>query len=81
MSLFLNFLIEGWCQIINTRSEAFETKAFDTRNKASNTRSKASEKPEAKLLKIEFCAYRIGFDNLEKVKVKFLSANGRCVFY
>ena len=37
--------------------------------------------PEAKLSKKEICAYRIGFDNLEKVKVKFLSANGRCVFY
>ena len=38
VSVFLNFLIEGWCQIINTRSEA-----FNTRSKASNTRSKASE--------------------------------------
>ena len=38
-------------------------------------------KTKAKLSKKEICAYRIGFDNLEKVKVKFLSANGRCVFY
>ena len=38
VSVFLNFLIEGWCQIINTRSEA-----FNTRSKASETRSKASE--------------------------------------
>ena len=59
VSVFLNFLIEGWCQIINTRSKASNTrnkvsntrskasenksKAFNTRNKVSNTRSKASE--------------------------------------
>lgn len=29
VSLFLNFLIEGWCQIINTRSEASENRVFD----------------------------------------------------
>lgn len=130
MSLFLNFLIEGWCQIINTRSEAFNTRSkasenrvFDmwyvtydvlcliiiwifklynmnyywnikkkfniqeqkTKAKLSKTRLSKPETefptPEAKLLKKEICAYRIGFDNLEKVKVKFLSANGRCVFY
>jgi len=52
VSVFLNFLIEGWCQIINTRSEAFNTrnkvsenksKAFNTRSKASENKSKASE--------------------------------------
>ena len=45
MSLFLNFLIEGWCQIINTRSEAFNTrsKASENKSKASENKSKASE--------------------------------------
>jgi len=33
VSVFLNFLIEGWCQIINTRS-----KASNTRNKVSENR-------------------------------------------
>ena len=45
VSVFLNFLIEGWCQIINTRSKASNTrsKVSDTRNKVSDTRNKVSE--------------------------------------
>ena len=57
-----------------------EAKLLKTKAKLSKTKAKLS-KTKAKLSKKEICAYRIGFDNLEKVKVKFLSANGRCVFY
>lgn len=39
-----NMSKETFATDIAVRSEAFETKAFDTRNKASNTRSKVSEK-------------------------------------
>ncbi len=39
-----NMSKETFATAIAVRSEAFETKAFDTRSKASNTRSKASEK-------------------------------------
>ena len=63
----------------------FNIQEQKTKAKLSKTRLSKPETefptPEAKLLKKEICAYRIGFDNLEKVKVKFLSANGRCVFY
>ena len=38
-----NMSKETFATAIAVRSEAFETKAFDTRSKASNTRSKASE--------------------------------------
>lgn len=39
-----NMSKETFATAIAVRSEAFETKAFDTRNKVSNTRSKVSEK-------------------------------------
>ncbi len=39
-----NMSKETFATDIAVRSEAFETKAFDTRNKVSNTRSKVSEK-------------------------------------
>ncbi len=39
-----NMSKETFVTDIAVRSEAFETKAFDTRNKVSNTRSKVSEK-------------------------------------
>ena len=57
VSLFLNFLIEGWCQIINTRSKAFNTrsKASETKSKASENKSKASETKSKASEKRDLC--------------------------